>query len=40
MRDANGSAVSPNEFIKRREQAAKEKQAKNNNLIELDLLKQ
>ena len=38
MRDANGSAVSPAEFIKRKENDAKEKQAKNNNLIEIELL--
>lgn len=39
MRDANGSAISSSEFIKRRENTEKEKQAKNNNLIEIDLLK-
>ena len=39
MRDGNGSAVSSSEFIKRKENSEKEKQAKNNNVIEIDLLK-
>ena len=38
MQDGNGSAVSPAELIKRQENNTKEYQAKNNNLIELDLL--
>lgn len=39
MRDGNGNALSSSEFIKRKEKTDKEKQAKNNNLIEIDLLK-
>ena len=39
MKDGNGAAISPTEFIKRTENSAKEKQAKNNNLIEIDMLK-
>lgn len=38
MQDGNGSAVSAAAMIKRTENIAKENQAKNNNLIELDLL--
>ena len=38
MQDGNGSAVSAAAMIKRTENLAKERQAKNNNLIELDLL--
>ena len=39
MRDGNGNALASSEFIKRKENTEKDKQAKNNNLIEIDLLK-
>ena len=39
FRDSNGNKISPPEMIKNREQNAKARNAKDNNIIELDLLK-
>ena len=39
FRDSNGNKISPPEMIKNREQNAKAKNAKDNNILELDLLK-
>jgi len=39
FRDGSGNEISPSEMIKRREQQAKENNKKDNNIIEVDLLK-
>ena len=39
FRDGSGNEISPSEMIKRREQQAKENNKKDNNIIEIDLLK-
>lgn len=39
FRDGSGNEISPSEMIKRREQQAKENNKRDNNIIELDLLK-
>ena len=39
FRDGSGNEISPSEMIKRREQQAKENNKRDNNIIEIDLLK-